>query len=182
MELIELFVSFVKVGFTSFGGMSMIPLMRDEMILHHWMSVDDFSNIIAIAEMTPGPFGLNCATFAGMQVNGIIGGIVAVLGVLMPAHTLTMIVAAMFARLKHNTIFENILYVIRPICIGMLIAVILSLCISNYYTDNSLSISGISIGVLMLFLILKMHWTVPKVILASALLGILFYGVWGIAL
>ncbi len=177
MELLELFVSFVKVGFTSFGGMSMIPLMRDEMLLHHWMSVDDFSNIIAIAEMTPGPFGLNCATFAGMQVNGIVGGLAAVLGVLMPAYTLTMIVAAMFAKLKHNTVFEHILYVIRPICIGMLIAVIMSLCISNYYIDNHFSVSGIFIGILMLFLIIKQHWTVPKVILMSAALGIVFYGI-----
>ena len=179
MDLIDLFVTFVKVGFTSFGGMSMIPLIQDEMLSHHWMSTADFSNIIAIAEMTPGPFGLNCATFAGMQVSGFLGGLSAVMGVLAPAYTLTMVVAAMFAKLKHNTVFESILFVIRPICIGMLIAVIVSLCKTNYMADGVVSWIGIGIGACMLFLILKFKWSVPKVIVASAAMGIVFYGVIG---
>ena len=181
MEIIELFISFVKIGFTSFGGMSMIPLIQDEMQIHHWMSAEDFSNIIAIAEMTPGPFGLNCATFAGMQVNGVIGGLIAVLGVLMPAYTLTLVVAALLVKMKNNTMFESVLFVIRPICIGMLAAVILSLCQTNYYVDNAVSFSGIGIGVLMLFLRLKYRLSVPKIIILSAVLGILFYGIIGIA-
>lgn len=175
MELIRLFVSFVKIGFTSFGGMSMIPLMQDEMLVHQWMSAEDFLNVIAIAEMTPGPFGLNCATFAGMQAGGIIGGLVAVVGILMPAYTLTMVVAMMFAKLKHHPIFEHILLVIRPICIGMLVAVLLSLCMTNYFPDNTMNIRGIGMGVGMFILIMKRKWSVPKVIVTSATLGILLY-------
>ena len=65
MVLLELFISFLKIGFTSFGGLSMIPLITSEMTSHGWMTAAEVSDIVAIAEMTPGPLGLNCATFAG---------------------------------------------------------------------------------------------------------------------
>ena len=67
MVLLELFISFLKIGFTSFGGLSMIPLITSEMTSHGWMTAAEVSDIVAIAEMTPGPLGLNCATFAGMR-------------------------------------------------------------------------------------------------------------------
>ena len=73
MVFFELFWSFCKIGFTSFGGLSMVPLINSEMVSHGWMSVSEVSDIVAMAEITPGPLGLNCATFAGMRVAGILG-------------------------------------------------------------------------------------------------------------
>ena len=70
MILLELFWSFCKIGFTSFGGLSMVPLINSEMLSHGWMTLSEVSDIVAIAEMTPGPLGLNCATFAGTRVAG----------------------------------------------------------------------------------------------------------------
>lgn len=58
--LVQLFFAFARIGFTSFGGTSMIPLILDEMSSHGWMSADDLTNLIAIAEMTPGSLGVNC--------------------------------------------------------------------------------------------------------------------------
>ena len=87
MIYLQLFLSFVKVGFTSFGGMSMVPVIMEEMGSHGWMTAEDLSNLIAIAEMTPGSLGVNCATFAGIQTAGFFGGLVAVLGLLTPALT-----------------------------------------------------------------------------------------------
>ena len=65
MIYLQLFLSFVKVGFTSFGGMSMVPVIMEEMGSHGWMTAEDLSNLIAIAEMTPGPIAVNTSTFAG---------------------------------------------------------------------------------------------------------------------
>ena len=65
--LIQLFTAFAKIGFTSFGGTSMIPLIMDEMSSHGWMTDADLTNLIAIAEMTPGSLGVNAATFAGTK-------------------------------------------------------------------------------------------------------------------
>lgn len=91
MIYLRLFTAFIKIGFTSFGGMSMIPVIMQEMKVNQWMTAEDLTNLIAIAEMTPGPLGINCATFAGMQTAGVLGGIAAVMGVLMPAYTLTLV-------------------------------------------------------------------------------------------
>lgn len=80
MILLQLLWSFTKIGFTSFGGLSMIPLISSEMQVHQWMTAEEVSDIVAIAEMTPGPLGLNCATFAGMRTAGLPGAIAANLG------------------------------------------------------------------------------------------------------
>ena len=65
MVLLELFWVFMKIGFTSFGGLSMVPVINEQMLSHGWMTQEEVTNILAIAEMTPGPLGINCATFAG---------------------------------------------------------------------------------------------------------------------
>lgn len=70
MVLLELYWSFLLIGFSSFGGLSMIPQISDQVISHGWMNASQVTDIVAIAEMTPGPLGLNCATFAGMQLPG----------------------------------------------------------------------------------------------------------------
>ena len=184
MELISLFLVFVKIGFTSFGGMSMVPIINQEMLSHGWMTSKDVANILAIAEMTPGPLGLNCATFAGMQVSGVLGGIVAVLGVLSPAFTTTMLVAAFYQKFKETSFMGSILYVIRPVCIGLMIAVILSLSKTTYLTDIPQSLSSVIpmldwrnmiVGIVSLILLLKYKKGVIQVICCSAVLGLLLH-------
>ena len=177
MVYLELFFSFMKIGFTSFGGMSMIPLILEEMQLHQWMSAEDLTNLVGIAEMTPGPLWLNCATFAGTQTAGILGGIAAVMGVLTPAFTLTLAVAVFFARFRRNAVMESILQFVKPICIGMILAVILTLSEENYWNGAGFELRSILIGGCMLYFILKKKWSVPKVIVTAALMGMLFYGI-----
>lgn len=67
MIYLRLFTAFMKIGFTSFGGMSMIPVIMQEMKVNQWMTAEDLTNLIAIAEMTPGPLGINCATLPGCR-------------------------------------------------------------------------------------------------------------------
>ena len=172
--LLELFWVYIKIGFTSFGGMSMIPLISQEMTSHAWMSEEDFSNIIAIAEMTPGPFGVNCATFSGMQVAGVLGGIIAVLGVLVPTFTVTGIVSLFFAKFKDSQVFNGILSVIRPICVAMILAVVVALIETNYLVGGVINPCSVGIGVFDLILLIKYKWSIPKVIVVSAVAGLLF--------
>lgn len=175
--LLELFIAFVKIGFTSFGGMSMVPLILEEMRVHQWMTTEDLTNVIAIAEMTPGPLGINCATFAGERTAGVLGGIAAVFGVLMPAFTLTLLTAVCFKRFKDSEIFSRILLVLKPVCIVLILMTILELLGENYFTEHRLDLSACGIGVVMVYLIGKRKWQVPKVIGLSALLGVLCYGI-----
>lgn len=174
MVLLELFWVFMKIGFTSFGGMSMIPVINEQMLSHGWMTQEEVANILAIAEMTPGPLGINCATFAGTQVAGVIGGIAAVFGVLMPAFTTTMLVAVFYKKFKGTTIFSDIIYIIRPVCIGLILAVIYTLSQTSYFlADGSILWSNILIGILAAWLLIYKKKSVPIVILAAGLLGLI---------
>lgn len=178
MELIDLFIVFVKVGFTSFGGMSMVPIINEEMIKHGWMNSQEVVDIVAIAEMTPGPLGINCATFAGIQVSGVLGGIIAVLGVLMPVFTTTMLVTIFYEKFKETQVVTNALHFIRPVCIGIIIAVAFSLGQVTYFitteTGMKLNIENICIGIISFVLLLKFKLPIPVVIIVAAILGYIF--------
>ena len=121
--LVQLFAAFAKIGFTSFGGTSMIPLIMDEMSSHGWMTDADLTNLIAIAEMTPGSLGVNAATFAGTKTAGMPGGVFAVLGVLSPTLTLTLLAAAFFQKFRTSRVMSYIMKIVKPVCIGMVLGV-----------------------------------------------------------
>ena len=174
MTIIQLFWSFCQIGFTSFGGLSMIPLISSEMAGHGWMTSTEVSDIVAIAEMTPGPLGLNCATFAGIRVAGIVGALAANLGILMPTFTVCAVAAIFFERFKESNVLKNIMGFVRPVCIGLIWAVIVNLCLTNYVEGGSVQLNGILIGVLGVYLIIRRKWSVPKVICVGAVLGMLF--------
>lgn len=177
MVLLKLLWSFVKIGFTSFGGLSMIPLITSEVTQNGWMTVSEVSDIVAIAEMTPGPLGLNSATFAGIKAAGIAGAIAANLGVLMPTFTLCAVAAVFFEKFKQSSLMQKIMTGVRPACVGLIAGVIASLSLTNYVIDSAVNIPAIGIGLLDLVLLLKWNVSIPKVIFLSAGLGIIFFGV-----
>lgn len=173
MMLLKLFFSFLKVGFTSFGGLSMVPLISSEMVSHGWMTAREVTDLLAIAEMTPGPFGLNCATFAGMNAAGVPGAVMANLGVLAPTLTLCMVVGAALERFKTNRRMEQMMTGIRPASVGMIFGVILSLSLENYAPALSLNRTALAIGILDLVLLMKYKLSIPMVIILSAAMNIL---------
>lgn len=180
MVLLELYWSFLLIGFGSFGGLSMIPQISNEVLSHGWMTVEQVTDIVAIAEMTPGPLGLNCATFAGMQAAGIPGAIAANLGTLTPTLTLCAVAAAFFHHFKNSRIMQRILIGVRPACLGMVLGVLVSLSLSNYRGTAGLSYPAIAIGIVDLVLLLKWKVSIPKILLFSAGTGLLLFGVLGI--
>ena len=149
MVLLELFVSFLKIGFTSFGGLSMIPLITSEMTAHGWMEMEQFADLITIAEMTPGPLGLNCATFAGMRTAGLLGAIAANLGTLSPTLTVCLLAAIFFERFRKSSFMTRLMTGVRPACVGMIFGVVISLCATNYAAEpGGVSWPAIAIGAL----------------------------------
>ncbi len=155
----------------------MVPLILEEMQSNGWMTARDLANLVAIAEMTPGPLGINCATFTGTQTAGTLGGIIAVLGVLTPAFTLTLLVAIFFEKFKNSAAMRTIMKFVKPVCIAMLLGVLVTLGKDTYFADGAVLPFSILISAGMMVLLRRYKWSVPKVIGLSALLGILFYGV-----
>ena len=172
MMFLELFLSFLKVGFTSFGGLSMVPLISSEMVSHGWMTAQEVTDLQAIAEMTPGPFGLNCATFAGMNAAGVPGAVIANLGVLAPTVTICMMMGATLERFKNNRGMERMMTGIRPASVGMIFGIILSLSLENYAPALAMDWMALVIGALDLVLLMKYKLGIPLVIIISAVLSI----------
>ena len=180
MLLLELFWSFVKIGFTSFGGLSMIPLISGEMISHGWMTASEVSDIVAIAEMTPGPLGLNCATFAGMRAAGILGAFIANMGTLAPTFTLCAAAAVFFEHFKNNKRLGQIMTGVRPACVGMVAGVVIDLALVNYAEGGAVHVPSALLGVVDLVLLLKFKLSIPKVLMLSAVAGVIMFGVMGL--
>lgn len=178
MTYLALLLSFVKIGFTSFNGSSMIPLIQEEVLKYGWMDAAEIVDLVAIAEATPGPLGLNMATFAGMRAAGIPGAVVAGLGVLVPSFTIALLAAVFFNRFRQSHIIENILLGIRPGTIGLTLGVFLSLGKTTYLTAvGAVDFSAIAISVVCLFCLLKLKLTPQITLLISAILGAAIAGV-----
>ena len=175
MIYLQLFWSFLKIGFFSFGGTTMVPVINDEVLRFGWMTSGEVMDIVAIAEMTPGPLGLNCATFAGIHAADIPGAVTANLGVLMPTFTVTALVAVFFRKFQKSHRMEQLLTGVRPVCIGLLAGVIASFCQTNYVINSAVSLPAIAIGAVDLALLFKWKLSVPKVILLSAAMGLVLF-------
>ena len=136
------------------------------------------ADIVAIAEMTPGPLGLNCATFAGARTAGIPGALSATLGVVFPSLTVTLIAAVFLKKFRESSLMENALYGIRPVCIGMILAVMIQQSMNNYAGTlfGFVSWPALLIGAVSLLMLLRFKWSVPKTILLAACLGLLLGG------
>lgn len=172
--LFQLFLSFVKIGLTSFGGLSMVPLITSEMTGHGWMTGEQISNLVAIAEMTPGPLGINCSTFAGMRAAGVPGAIAACLGILTPTLTVCFLAAVFFEKFRDNPHLNHALVGIRPTSMGLIVGVMVSLSLTNYAVEGPVSLPLIGIGLADLFCLSKLRWPVWAVICVSAAGGVIF--------
>ena len=184
MILLELFWSFCKIGFTSFGGLSMVPLINSEMISHSWMTASEVSDIVAIAEMTPGPIAINSATFVGIQVAGLPGALVATLGCILPSCIIVMALAYLYYRYKGLSMVQGILSGLRPAVVAMITSAGISLLILSLYGAQELpaDLSGvdwISMGIFTVAILILRRWKVnPIWIMAGAgAAGVLLYSI-----
>lgn len=142
------------------------------------MDATEIVDLVAIAEATPGPLGLNMATFAGVRAAGVLGALIAGLGVLTPSFTLALLAAVFFNRFRQSQIIESILLGIRPGAIGLTLGVFFSLGKETYLTAaGAVDLSAIVISAVCLFCLLKLKLSPQITLLVSALLGVAFAGV-----
>lgn len=136
MLLLQLFLSYLKIGFFGFGGgYAMLSLIQNEVVVRHaWMTNAQFADIVAVSQITPGPIAINSATYVGYTVGaqmgpayGVAGSLVAAFAVCLPSLTLMILVARFFLRLKNNRLVEGAMRGMRPVVIGMIAAAALLL-------------------------------------------------------
>ena len=193
MLYLRLFFEFFKTGlFAVGGGMATIPFLYDMAESTGWFSATDLANMIAVGESTPGPIGVNMATYVGyvtgMAQHGIpgaiLGAVVATLGLITPSVIIILIIAAFLKSFRNNRQVNNLFYGLRPASAGMIAAAGLSVAFSNlFFADRGLSLAAVNWKgwLLAAVLLVLTNWVKPTkklhpivFILFSAVIGIIF--------
>jgi len=132
MIYLKLFLTFLKIGAVSFGGgYGMISLIREEVLENGWMTQTELLNVIAVAESTPGPIAVNMATFVGSTQAGVLGSLLATLGVVLPSFVIILIIAALINNLLKYKGVQAFLGGVRPCVVGLIIATAVTLFLST---------------------------------------------------
>ncbi|MBR3342888.1 MAG: chromate transporter [Solobacterium sp.] len=140
MVILELFLSFMKIGLFSIGGgYAAMPLIEEQAVeIHGWLTMTQFADIMTISEMTPGPIAINSATFVGMQVAGIPGALSATIGCVVPSCVIVLTLAWAYYRYRGLTMIQGILKGLRPAVVAMIASAGLSLMTLSIYGQKSL--------------------------------------------
>ncbi len=190
--LLDLFLTFLKIGAVSFGGgYAMIPLLTDEVIAHGWLNNSEIMNFIAVSESTPGPIAINMATFIGASQGGIIGAILATLGVVLPSFFIILLIASIIRGFLKYKGVQAFLSGLRPVVIGLIIATGLTMVLTVITSLDTVYDTFVFEwkALVIIAAVATIHYTYKHfkkktispiiLILISAVLGILLYGVLG---
>ena len=122
MIYVQLFWSFIQIGLFSFGGgYAAMPLIQGQVVTAHgWLSMAEFTDLITISQMTPGPIAVNSATFVGLKIAGVPGAIVATLGCILPSCIIVTILAKLYLKYRKLDMLQGILHSLRPAVVAMI--------------------------------------------------------------
>ncbi|MCL2409032.1 MAG: chromate transporter [Oscillospiraceae bacterium] len=186
MILLRLFYEFFITGLFAFGGgLATIPFLREMATRTGWFTLEQLMDMIAISESTPGPIGINMATFAGFTTAGVLGGVIASLGLIVPSVIIATIVSRLLDRFRENSMVKSAFYGLRAASIGLIAAAGLSVLGMAMLNTELFSQTGAFLDLfnfkamilaILLFVAtnkLKAH---PIIFLAgSAVVGIIFF-------
>jgi chromate transporter len=172
MLLWQLFYTFFFIGALSFGGgYVMIPLIDRQIVSQlHWLTSTQFTDIVAIAEMTPGPIAVNSATFVGFNLAGVPGTIVATLGVVLPSFLLVLALAMLVKRFSQSAWLNSALRGIRPVVVGLIASAVWTVG-----QKTLLDLKSWVLALVMLVLLLRTKIHPILLIVASGVIGLLFF-------
>lgn len=149
MIYLQLFLSFLQIGAFSFGGgYAAMPLIQQQVVgLHHWMTVGEFTDLITISQMTPGPIAINAATFVGTQIAGLPGALAATAGCVLPSCILVTLLAKLYFKYRNLKVMQGVLGSLRPAVVSMIAAAGLSILIAAVWISGtpSLGFDGVRI-------------------------------------
>lgn len=185
--MLELFLTFLKIGAVSFGGgYGMISLVREEALSHGWLTSDEFINMIAVAESTPGPIAINMATFIGSNEYGILGSALATLGVVLPAFLIILTISALIKNFIKYKGVQAFLSGVQPCVVALILSTALTMLLSALlgfeHIGDVPSINIVGIIVLPIIILISFLWKKLKKKKISPILLIVISAVLGMVL
>lgn len=144
----QLFWTFFQIGLFGFGGgYAMVSLIQAEVVTnHHWLTAGQFTDIVAISQMTPGPIGINMATYVGYTSIvsagydpwiGVLGSFIATLSVVFPSFVLMLIISKFLMQYTNHPVVSDVFFVLRPVVVGLLAAAALLLMTPDNFSSPS---------------------------------------------
>lgn len=138
MIYLQLFLSYLKIGFFGFGGgYAMISLIYNEVVVQNgWLTAEELADVAAISQMTPGPIAINCATYVGYTVTGnALGSLLATIAVCLPSLTLMLLATKFYFKLRDNRQFKGAMSGMQPMMIGLILSSALMLFGDSTFID-----------------------------------------------
>lgn len=150
---IDLFLSFCKIGMFSIGGgYAAMPLIQEQVVnTHSWLSLAQFTDLITISEMTPGPIALNAATFVGLQVAGLPGAIIATIGNIVPSFIIVSTLAYIYYKYSEIDAIQGVISALRPTVVALIATAGLSI-VRNALSPDSFVFNGVLLLVALILL------------------------------
>ncbi len=184
MILLELFWGFFQVGLFSFGGgYAAIPLIRDTVLAHGWLSDDMLSYMIGVSESTPGPIMVNLATYVGRETAGLTGAAAATFAVVLPPFFILLLIAAVLKNVMQKQLPQAVLTGLKAGAVGVILATGAWMIYKNGLPGGAFEWKAAAVTLLLAAVLFVPQFTIKKklspilLILIAAALGVLFYGV-----
>lgn len=182
---ISLFAEFFRTGlFAVGGGMATLPFLQDMIKRHNWFTQTELTDMIAVAESTPGPIGVNMATYAGYHAGGALGSFIATFALVLPSFLIMLVISGMLQRFHENRFAVSVLHILRPASVGLVASAVLSVlsailinfdALSNQNWSAVISLPALLLFAVLLFVCLRRKGTHPLVLVSiGAVVGILF--------
>ena len=182
MIYLQLFWEFFKTGLFSIGGgLATIPFLYDMAARYSWFTAEDLANMLAVSESTPGPIGVNMATFAGVSAAGVLGGVVATLSLVLPSVIIMILVAGALDRFRDSRVVASVMKVLRPVSVGLIAAATLTVLKVAYLQSGADLLSAVkwtalALGAVILAINLKWKKLHPVVLVAIGAAGGILLG------
>ena len=179
MIYLQLFWAYLKIGIFGFGGgYAMLSMIQFEIVDHYgWMTVEEFADMVALSQMTPGPVSINIATYIGYTVGGIFGSLVATAAIVLPSLLMLYLVLKFLFKHKENYIVKTTLASMKPVIAGLIFVAALMMMNPVSFADAGLHGSNISV-IICAVTFTCVFWTKINpilLIIASGLVGYLVY-------
>lgn len=187
MIYLQLFWSFFQVGLFSIGGgYAAMPFIQKQVVeLHHWLSMNEFVDIVTISQMTPGPIAINSATFVGTRIGGLAGAVIATLGCITPSCIIVITIAYVYYKYRDLWVMQAVLTGLRPVIVSLIASAGLAILLSSLFNQSATSWFNIDFSktdfvAIILFaagfaLLRKFKLNPIYVMLGSGVLGLIIY-------
>lgn len=141
MNLGLLFFEFFKIGlFAVGGGLATLPFLNKLVDKYDWFTAGDLANVIAVSESTPGPLGINMATYTGFTGSGILGGVIASMGIVLPSFVVSILIARVLEKFNENRLVQTAFMGLRASVVGLIAAAVLGIMEISFLRQDSASI------------------------------------------